>query len=169
MPYEPGRYHGRIKDHGIFKPQAGQQHPTVRIDVDLTGRYDPATGERGPCAPGTRTYSRAITPKTINWVRAELRAIGYDRHELRYFDPQMPGAENLIGREIDVVCKYETYKGGMSERWSIYLEPARKEKLTQIDLEALDARFGEESEKASGDGPPDADPPTVRDPGYETP
>jgi hypothetical protein len=167
VPYEPGKYRGRIRDYGVFKSEAGQQHPTVFITFDVMGRYDPATGERGPCPPGTRTYTKAITPRTIDWLLADLKAIGYDKVGLKYLDPEVPGAVDLFGREIDVDCDLETFEGRERERWSIGRGP--RTKLAQGDLEELDAQYGAELKKAFGGGLPDAAPPTVRDPGDATP
>jgi hypothetical protein len=165
MRYEPGRYRGRITGHGAFKSPAGQQLPTVFLTFDLIGRYDPATGELGPCPPGTRTFTRAITANTFRWLLADLKTIGFDKNGLKYLDPGVPGAADLCNREVDFVCIHEAYQGLVRERWSIGRGP--RTKLAQGDLEELDARFGEAPERKSGDGP-DADPTTVRDPGDET-
>src|SRR5436305_14882406 len=102
MQIEQGNYRGRIGDYGVYQSTAGQQHPPVFVTSGLTGRYDPATGELGPCPPETRTYTKAITSKTIDWVLADLKAIGFDRDGFRYLDPEVPGAVNLFDKEVDV-------------------------------------------------------------------
>jgi hypothetical protein len=166
--YKPGDYRGRIKDYRVSQSPVGRHHPTVFIAFDVIGRYDPATGELGPCEPGTRTYTKAITPRTIGWLLSDLKAIGYDKVGFTYLDPEAPGAVNLFGREIEVACVLETYEGRERERWSIRRGPPRT-KLAQGNLEQLDAQFGEELKKAFGGGLTDAAPPTLRDPGDETP
>src|SRR5437660_10738467 len=106
-----GRYRARVEDYGVYQSTAGQQLPTVFVSFQLVGRYDPSSGVLGDCPPVTRTYSKAISPKTINWVLSDLKAIGYDREGFRYLDPEVPGAVNLFGREIDVVADHEDYEG----------------------------------------------------------
>jgi hypothetical protein len=167
MRYEPGRYRGIVEDYGFYRSSAGQHFPTVFIDFDLIGHYDPKTGELGACPPGTRTFWRAITSKTYDWVLSVLKSVGYDRDELKYFNPEVPGAVDLFGREIDVGCYHETYEGTVRERWEIGRAP--RTKLTLGELEELDAQFGKTLERKSGDGLPDADQPTVGDRGDVNP
>src|SRR5262245_13390938 len=123
MLMEKGKYRGRVTDYGVFKSTAGQQHDTVFVSFQLIGAYDSTTGELGPCAAAARTYTKAITAKTIDWVTSDLKAIGFDRDSFRCLDPEVPGAVNLFGREIDVVCDHETYNGTTRERWSIHSQP----------------------------------------------
>ena len=111
-------------------------------------------------SPATRTYFKAITPKTIGWLLADLKAIGYDRPGLEYLDPETPDAANLFDREIDVVCEHETYQGQTRERWSIYRERTR-EKVRREDLARLDAQFGDQIKKAFGAGDGAVAPPPV--------
>jgi hypothetical protein len=167
MPFEPGDYRGRIVDYGVYQSTVGQQHPTVFVTFDVIGRYDPGTDELGSCPPGTRTYSKAITPKTIDWVLADLRAVGFDKDGFTYLDPEVPGAVNLFDREIDVVCDHESYDGSVRERWSIYREPARK-RVARGDLEQLDAQFADKLRKAFGGAPQPAAPLTERNDTDET-
>src|SRR5690348_12077334 len=104
MAMDPGKYRGRITDYGVTQSQAGQQLPTVFISFELIGQYDPATGDLMECPPENRSYFKSITAKTIGWLLADLKAIGYDRPGLEFLDPEVPGAVDLFGREIDAVC-----------------------------------------------------------------
>ena len=104
-----------------------------------------------PCQAATRTYYKAITPKTIGWLLADLKAIGYDRPGLEYLDPEAPGAADLFGREIDVVCEHETYEGQTRERWSIHRERTR-EKIGREGLARLDAQYGDQIRRVLGAG-----------------
>src|SRR4051812_30196758 len=149
MQFEPDKYRGAVRDYGVFKSPVGQQHLTVFVSFEVTGRYDPSTGELEPCSPETRTYEKAVTPKTVDWVLSDLKVIGYDKDGFKYLDPEAPGSVNLFGKEIDVVCEHETYEGSVRERWSIYREPARK-RVAPGDLEQLDAQYGEKIKKAFG-------------------
>jgi len=151
MTIEPARYRGRITDYGVEQSQAGQQHPTIFITSELVGQYDPATGELLPCPAASRTYYKAITPKTIGWLLADLKAIGYDKPGLEYLDPEVPGAADLFGREVDLVCEHETYDGQVRERWSIHRERTR-EKIGREGLARLDALYGDQIRRALGAG-----------------
>jgi hypothetical protein len=143
MEIKPGKYRGRIEDYGVFQSTVGQQHPTVFVRFLLVGRYDPSSGELGPCPAETREYLKAITPNTIGWLLSDLRAIGYSRNGLHHFDPEAEGAEDLFGREIDIVCYHETYKGSTRERWSISGTRRRQrvgaDVLARLDAEHADA------------------------------
>ena len=136
MTFEQGSYRGRIKNYGVARSQAGKQHPQVFLEFEVTGRYDPGNGQIVSCPPGTRTYFKAVTPKTIDWLLADLKAIGFDKPGLEYLDPETPGAANLFGVEIDVDCEHESYLGQVRERWSIHRESTR-EKLRRDELASL--------------------------------
>jgi hypothetical protein len=151
MPIEPGKYRGRITDYGVTQSQAGQHLPTVFITFELVGQYDPDTGEVGPCEPVGRTYYKSISPKTIDWLLADLKAIGYDRPGLEYLDPETPGAADLFDREIDIDCESETYQGQTRDRWSIHRERTR-EKIGREGLARLDAQFGDQIRRVLGAG-----------------
>jgi hypothetical protein len=153
MMLEMGKYLGRIVDYGVFQATAGRQHQTAFVAAELIGRYDLGTGELVPCPAETRTYSKAITPKTIDWVLADLQAIGYDRDGFRYLDPEVPGAATLFGREIDLDCTHEVYDGKSYERWSIHRERTR-EKLGRDELSKLDARYRDKLKRAFGGAKP---------------
>jgi|SRR5579864_1935783 len=149
MQIEQGKYRGKIRDYGVFHSTAGNQHPTVFVTFETIGQYDPSTGQIVECPRVTRTYNKAITPNTIDWLLSDLKAIGYDRDSFTYLDPEVPGAVNLFGRELDVVCEHESYEGAVRERWSIYREPSRK-KLAPEELAQLDAQYAPRLKKASG-------------------
>jgi len=157
---DPGRYRGRVRDYGVMQSQTGQQLPTAFITFVLVGYYHPATGELGPCPALNRTYYRAITPKTIDWLLADLKQVGFDQPGLEYLDPETPGAANLFDREIDVVCKHEPYQGRPIETWSIYHEPRRK-RIPRDELARLDAQFAEQIKRVFGSSPSAAPAPAV--------
>ena len=166
--FDPGRYRGRIRDYGVMQSQVGNQHPTVFITFDLVDRHDSTTGELEHCPTATRTYFKAITPRTIDWVLADLKTIGYDRPGLEYLDPETPGAADLFDREIDVVCEHETYEGQPRERWSIYRERIR-EKVRRGDLARLDTQFGEQIKRVLGADVGVVPPPPVADVNNDNP
>jgi hypothetical protein len=149
MPLDPGRYRGRIRDYGVTQSQSGQQLPTVFVAFDLIGQYDPTTGELRTCPAGTRTYYKGISPKTIGWLLADLKQIGFDQPGLEYLDPETPGAANLFDREIDVVCEHETYEGQTRERSSIYREQ-RRERIRRDDLARIDVQYADQIKRVLG-------------------
>jgi hypothetical protein len=169
MATQSAKFRGRIKDYGVTQSKVGQQHATVYVDFNVIGQYDPATGELLPCEETTTgTYYKAITPKTIEWLAADLKAIGYDRPGLEYLDPETPGAVNLFDREIDVDCQQETYQGQTRNRWSIHRDQAR-EKLGRDDLARLDAMYGDQFRRVLGAGDTAVPPPPVADTNDDTP
>jgi hypothetical protein len=162
MPLEPGRYRGRIRDYGVTQSQAGQQLLTVFITFDLIVQYDPTTGEWRSCPVCTRTYYKGISPKTIGWLLADLRQIGFDKPGLEYLDPETPDAADLFDREIDVVCEHETYEGQTRERWSIHREQ-RRERVRRDELARLDTQHAEQIKRVLGTTQSAAPAPAVTD------
>jgi hypothetical protein len=160
MAIDPGKYRGRITDYGVTQSQAGQQLPTVFILFELVGQYDPDTGDLLDCPLESRSYYKSISPKTIDWLLSDLKAIGYDRPGLEYLDPEVPGAADLFGREIDVVCDQENYDGRTRERWSIHRERTR-EKIGREGLARLDAQYGEQIRRVLGAGDAAVSPPPL--------
>ncbi len=160
MSIDPGKYRGRIRDYGVEQSQAGQQHPTVFLNFEIVGQYDPTTGELLSCPTASRTYRKAITPKTIGWLLADLKAIGYDKPGLEYLDPETPGAIDLFDHEIDVVCEHDTYEGQTRERWSIHRERTR-ERVRRDVLASLDAQYSDQIRRVLGADAGDVNPPPV--------
>lgn len=167
MLIETGKYRGRITDYGVTQSLAGQKLPTVFVTFELVGRYDPETGEVEPCSPESRTYFKSISPRTIDWLLADLKTIGFDKPGLEYLDPEAPDAADLFGREIDIVCQHETYDGRDRERWSIHRERTR-EKINRQSLARLDAQFSEKIRRAFGTGDVAVAPPVVTTPDDDT-
>jgi hypothetical protein len=156
---EKGKYVGRIVDFGIFRSRQGRQLRTAYVDFEVFAQHDPVTGELDEIPPVTRTYYKAITDETIAWVIGDLRAIGYDRQGFRDFDPEAPGAPDLFGREIDVVCEHDNYRGTEREKWSI--SPPARRRLDPDELAELDVEFAHAFRRASPDGRPAAAPAVV--------
>jgi len=148
-----GKYRAQITDYGVMQSRQGANHPTVFVTFKLLAGPE-AEPLGGRSLYGVmRTYYRAITPKTMRWVRAELKAIGYDRDELKYLDAEAEGAVDLFGRDIDVVCRHEEYDNNTRERWSIDCGPAHV-KLSAEDLERLDEQFAAQAALETPPGNP---------------
>jgi hypothetical protein len=150
--FDVGKYRGRITDYGVIGPGPGGEHQQVFVEFEIVGRYDPATGQAAACSSGRRTYYKAITPKTIDWLFLDLKAIGYDRDSFQGLDPEAPGAVNLFDREIDVTCDHEIYQAKDRERWSIS-RPRTRSRVGADRLKELDVQFTHKSKLATGNLP----------------
>ena len=76
----------------------------------------------------------------VNILRGDLNALGVQVPNLDLLNPDVTDHVSLVGREIDVECEIESYKGKQKERWSI---PHRKlPKLGRDEIRDLDAKFG---------------------------
>lgn len=150
MMLPSGKYRACVVDYGVYQASTGQQFLTVFVDFRLLGRYNPS-GQLEDCPPEERSLYRAITEKTIRWVLADLKAIGFDRDSFTFFDPETPGAVNLYGREIEVVCDHEDYQGSPRERWAVRRDRAR-EKVGSAELARLDALYAEDIARVLGNG-----------------
>ncbi len=156
--YDIGKYRGKVIDYGIM-PGTDSKNPQVFIEFELLGRYGP-TGELAPCLPGRRTYFKAVTPNTVNWLIEDLKTLGYDRDGLKFLDPSVIGAADLYGHEADLLCEHEVWQGNARERWSIFRDRHR-ERANADELAALDARYADEFHRAFGGTTPPSPPLTV--------
>jgi hypothetical protein len=146
---DSGRYRARIEDYGVFQATYGQQHLWAFVSFRLIGSYNPTTGALEACPDETREYRKAFTDKAVEWVLRDLRAIGYDRDRLKYFDPEVEGAVDLFGREIVVRCEHKTYDGQTREEWSIAQAQRPKRVATSV-LDELDIQYRDEVKKVLG-------------------
>ena len=64
MPSRPASTAAASRDYGVHESEAGQQHPTVFITFEVTGRYDPATGELSRARRRRGPTTRRSPPKT---------------------------------------------------------------------------------------------------------
>jgi hypothetical protein len=144
-----GKYRARIEDYGVIEAPYGQQHLTAYVTFRLIGYYNPTTGALESCPDETREYRKAFTDNTIKWLLGDIKAIGYDREALTYFDPEVEGAVDLFGREIVVRCEHKTYNGQTREEWSISQAP-RPKRVDRSVLAELDDRFRDQIKKILG-------------------
>jgi hypothetical protein len=114
-----GRFLGKIRDCGFLEARSEGKHPQCFVTFDVLARIDAASGALIGVPSATRTYYKSTHPKSVAWLIADLKAIGYDKESFRFLDPEVEGAVNLFGREIEVTCTHEVYQGVERERWSI--------------------------------------------------
>jgi hypothetical protein len=152
---EEGDYRARVEDYGVSPADSGGQHPTAFIKFKLIGRYADG-GVLEECPASVRHYFKAVTANTYEWVLRDLKKVGYDREGIDGFDPEAPGAPNLFGREFDVHCTHEEYKGETKERWSVGRRPRPRKRVDRDVLAGLDAKFGKKKSGPKSGGPADS-------------
>jgi hypothetical protein len=161
MPFESGKYRGRIKDYGILEAQDQDTYDQVFIEFEVFGRYESATGKLEECPPTVRTYYKSTHPNSLGWLLSDLKFLGYDKPSFRYLDPEVVGAVNWFDKEIDVACDLGTSRDGTPrEQWSLVRERSRKKAKAET-LARLDARCADKLQKAFGGAQRPAAPPTV--------
>jgi hypothetical protein len=132
----------------------------VFIDFEVIGRYDQATGKLEECPPAVRTYYKSTHPNSLDWLLGDLKFLGYDKPSFRYLDPEVVGAVDWFGKEVDLYCDLKTRDGTPREQWSLFRERSRKKAKAET-LARLDARCADKLQKAFGDAQRPAAPPTI--------
>ncbi len=152
LAFGPGTYRGKITRWGVGK--AGTGTPQLSVTVQILGKVDTSDSESGllPAPNYERTIFRAITEKTIDYVIADLRRLGYDRDGFADAQPESPTAFDFFGIECNVVCEHDSYQGKAKERWSFGGGTFEQVPLEPNVVKSLDALFGKkfkESRKTS--------------------
>jgi hypothetical protein len=133
-----GRYQAEILIQG-FEESSTKGTPYFFLHLRILGRYD-AQDQLQECPRYERTYVQYLANDTgVEILKGDLKALGIEVTDLTQLDPACPKFINLVSRKIDVVCKFESYRGEQRERWSIHR--ARK-KLHLDSVRALNDRFG---------------------------
>jgi hypothetical protein len=150
VQFDPGKYLGRIKDYGILEAEEAGKYDQVFIEFEVAGRFDPATGLLQECPPGLRTYFKSTHPNSIDWLLGDLKSLGYDKPSFRFLDPEVEGAVDWFGKEVEVACDHGTSRDGTPrEQWSIFRERTRRKAKVET-LARLDARLADKLAKAFG-------------------
>jgi hypothetical protein len=114
--FMPGKYRARITDQGFSISK--KENPVFFLELQVLATVA-KDGTSTACEPLRRTYRKAITEKTVSWLRHDLKALDVEPASFAQLDPQEPGAIKLIGREIDVWCRHEPYQDELTERWEL--------------------------------------------------
>jgi len=135
--YEEGTYTAEIVNQALGKASTGTPQIILRIRV-----YEDEHGVA--IQQYDRTIYRAITPKTMQYVVKDLKAIGYDRDSFKHFDVHADDFVDLRGRSIKVFCRHEPDRSGeLRERWGIVTErDFEVEPVSDADIRKLDALYG---------------------------
>ena len=123
---EQGRYRGRITELRGRQVAGRPAAPHGVHRVRPPGRYDAATGQLVPCPAATRTYYKAITPKTIDWLAGRPQG-----HRLRQAGPGVPrsrgpGRPTCSASRSTSSASTRPTTGQVRERWSIHRESSRE-------------------------------------------
>jgi hypothetical protein len=155
MRFEPGKYRGRIRDYGVIMAVDEGKYDQVTIDFDVIGRYDLANDQLQDCPVAVRTYYKSTHPNSLEYLLLDLKFLGYDKPSFRYLDPEVEGAVDWFGKEVDVTCEIESWNGNSREQWSI-LRGQPRQKADAESLARLDARCADKLKKAFGASQPAA-------------
>lgn len=71
--------------------------------------------------PESRSLRRALVPRGLDWLMADLRQLGFEGKELARLDPTAPNAHDFSGREFTAVCEYKDSQDGTKtyEEWRL--------------------------------------------------
>jgi hypothetical protein len=83
-----------------------------------------------------------FTEKTIDWVTASLRHIGFTASSFSKLDPSVEGYQNLAGIEFEASCSHDSYNGKEKENWQILRGKTQVKAPEKAKLRELDAKFG---------------------------
>lgn len=141
--YERGRYLGRVVGQGLSESSKGTPQIVIRFKVLEFESGDPVNQQY------ERTVYRAITEKTMPYVTADLKVLGYTRDSFKFLDPKVQGFHSFDGQEAIFVCNHEPdLQGDLREKWGI--APAEgaafeiKKPLEAKKLRDLDSLFGKQ-------------------------
>jgi hypothetical protein len=133
--YQEGKYRAVILDQAFEKASTGS--PRFVLKLQIQGCYN-AQGNLDPCQQLKRTYSQTLNNETgISILLADLKAMGVNVEDLSQLHPGLEGSISLVGRQVDVSCRHESYQGRMVERWGI-----NRPKLTLAAVQAVQEQFG---------------------------
>jgi hypothetical protein len=135
--YTPGRYLAQIREQGFGLSEA-RGTPYLFLLVKILARVD-EQGQQQSCPQYEREYRRYLSAETgAGILQGDLHALGIQVTDLTQLDPATPGHISLVGREIEVFCEIESYKGKQQERWGI---PRPRKKLDVNALRSLSDQF----------------------------
>ena len=149
--YAAGNYVGVIVSQGISNTQTGKPQLVFRIKITDTLDRD---GTREACdAQYERTIYKVLTDNTIDYVREDLKRLGFTGTSVSAIDPSSPIHQSFVNQEVELYCKWEPdLKGFTRERWNFSrpLEGKAIPPLGAKELRDLDSMFGKHARAANG-------------------
>jgi hypothetical protein len=152
--YEPGIYWIRIKDFRLGK-SSKKETPQWVLTFQVESKVNTADpeGSAYACDQYERSIFRAITDKTIDWLKSDIAFLleqgkiddTFDRMDR--LDSGTPGCLPLAGIICQAYCNHKTFEGNTKEEWGLGYERGRKleiKLLESADVRKLDSMFGKQ-------------------------
>lgn len=142
--YQEGKYRCRIDEQALGVASTGNPQVIIRFTVlavysggnlnDLSQQYQ-------------RTYFGTITDNTIEYIKADLDALGLFVTSFGQIDQNRKGFVDVRGTEVDMICAHEDDgKGALRERWRVARsagnKPLEYKPVESSAVSKLDALFG---------------------------
>lgn len=141
--YDEGTYRVKVLSQEMGESQNGNVQFILTIQPIAEKVLDGTLYECPKPTPGREPrIFLTFTDKTIDWVTASLRHIGFKENSFSKLDPTAAGYQSLVDVEFEASCTHDEYNGHRKENWQILrgktqVKPAEPKKLRE-----LDARFG---------------------------
>jgi hypothetical protein len=142
--FDEGRYVVQIVDQALGEAQTGTPQFILKFTV-LERVHD--DGDTEAVRNYDRTYYKAITERTIEYLSQDLKNLGFTGTSFRDLDPSSPTFCNLVGRRVEMYCSHEARNGETQEKWGVAFakresKPIEAKKIDSAKLRALDNLFG---------------------------
>ena len=161
--FEQGRYRGRIANYGVARSQGRQGHPTVFVEFDLIGRYDPATGQLVPCPRGDADVLQGghAQRRSTGWPPTSRPSATTGRAWSTSI-PRRPGRRTCSASRSTSTASTRPTRARSASGGRSIASPSR-EKLRRDELATLDAQFADTFSRILGAGKPTVAPAVNRD------
>ena len=140
--YAEGRYACEITQQAMTKASTGTPQFVLKFRVlsladggKVTHQYE-------------RTCYRAITEKTVEYLKKDLDALGFEGGSLRRLDPENGDHQSFVGQQCEFDCRHEPHyqTGEPQEKWGVAWTSSggaiEGEPLDPASYRKLDALFG---------------------------
>lgn len=145
--YNEGRYRCEVTQQAMSKASTGT--PQFVLKVRVLEMYASPSDTESLRQQYERSIYRAITEKTVTYLKKDLDVLGFSGGSLKQIDPTTPGYQRFVGTLVDCLCKHEADNktGDMRERWSLAWPAAESSEiearpLAPQEYRQLDALFG---------------------------
>jgi hypothetical protein len=152
--YEVGRYWGKITHQRVSETSTKKAQLVLTFAVLGKVNLSDPDGDLLACQDGERSVYRAITDATMEYIVADMDAIGWFGNKWSQFDENDRECVSVIGKELAFFCKHEdrnvkdeetgkwVASGELREVWSIAMQSAPVKSLDEKGMKSLDSMFG---------------------------
>ena len=148
MALPEGNYFCHVTNQAIKKTSTGKQFVVFSFEVVAQVTAEGGRRERSPGAP-VRTGELIfwLTDKAFdNALRDIQKILGGEISSFSQIDPRHPNTLSVIGKELELSCRQEEYKGQMQTKWSLPRDMGKP--LTNGEMESLDERLAAKRQAA---------------------